>query len=458
MIFEGEDRIDVQFPDFGIVHQHLRDSLDHVGEGGQVHAGLPANAGQHPVSPKGFDHFVSLPRRDRGHFETDVFQHFHIYTPQPEHDHVPEARYGVGPDDDFVGPGQPGLYQEPGRGVGEPMGHLPGVPFERMTMRNVKDHTTVLGLVQHGFSVDLEHYGVADFLGGRETLVDRAGGLEFGDASMLDMSALHKEWYDWTLKEGDKPEFLKKRIAYYVAGAEEWKYAENLEEIATARQRLYLHSDGKANDVFHSGMMSEEKPGLSPADHYVYDPLDTRPAELESEEHKNSLADLLWGDSPLNQSYALNLFGNGLVYHSDPFTEATEISGYVKFVGWIAINVPDTDFMVTLYEIMPDGKSVFLTADLIRARYRESLRKEKLVTPGEVLQYEFNSFRFFSRRIAKGSRLRLVLSSPNSIHLQKNHNSGGVVAEETAEDARTAHITLYHDNEHPSFLEIPIVR
>ena len=205
-------------------------------------------------------------------------------------------------------------------------------------------------------------------------------------------------------------------------------------------------------------MMSEEKPGPSPADHYIYDPLDTRPAELESEEHKNSLADLLWGESPLNQSYALNLFGNGLVYHSDPFKEETEISGCVKFVGWIAIDVPDTDFMVTLYEIMPDGRSVYLTADLIRARYRESLREEKLVIPGDILQYEFNSFRFFSHRIAKGSRLRLVLSSPNSIHLQKNHNSGGVVAEETAEDARTAHITLYHDNEHPSFLEIPIVR
>ncbi len=59
--------------------------------------------------------------------------------------------------------------------------------------------------------------------------------------------------------------------------------------------------------------------------------------------------------------------------------------------------------------------------------------------------------------VGKGSRLRLTFASPNSIQLQKNYNSGGVVADETGADAHTAHITLYHDAEHPSYLELPIV-
>ncbi len=80
-----------------------------------------------------------------------------------------------------------------------------------------------------------------------------------------------------------------------------------------------------------------------------------------------------------------------------------------------------------------------------------------MVQPGEINRYEFNSFMFFSRRIAKGSRLRLLLRSPNPIMSQKNYNSGGVVAEESGKDARTAHITLYHDAEHLSFLELPVV-
>jgi predicted acyl esterase len=122
------------------------------------------------------------------------------------------------------------------------------------------------------------------------------------------------------------------------------------------------------------------------------------------------------------------------------------------------MDVPDTDFSATLYEILPDGTSVQLTGDLIRARYRESLAQEKLVKPGEVNQYTFDGFTFFSRQVAKGSRLRLVLNCPNSIYSEKNYNSGGVVAEETARDARTAHITVYHDTAHPSRLELPLVQ
>jgi putative CocE/NonD family hydrolase len=276
------------------------------------------------------------------------------------------------------------------------------------------------------------------------------GGLRFGPASLLDMNKLDQDWYDWTMKGGPKPEFLKKRVAYYVVGpgAEEWKYANSLEAIASEKRTLYLHSDGRANDVFHSGFLREEKPNQSPSDSYVYDPLDVRPAELLRG----------WGGhSQTNQRYALNLFGNGLVYHSEPFPEVTEITGFLKFVTWMAMDVPDTDFFVRVYEIQPDGTSIRLTRDSMRARYRESLRQEKLVTPGEINRYEFNSFRFFSRRIAKGSRLRLVLWSPNYIYWEKNYNSGGVVAEESGKDARTAHITLYHDAEHPSFLELPVV-
>lgn len=285
---------------------------------------------------------------------------------------------------------------------------------------------------------------------GTRTPRKEIGGLKFGDASLLDLNKLHREWYDWTLKTGKKPEFLKKHVAYYVAGAEEWKYADSLAAIASNRRTLYLNSDGShAGDIFHSGRLSDQRPDKSAPDSYTYDPLDMRPGELEREEVVNYLTD---------QRSALNLFGNGLVYHSEPFAEATEVSGYLKFVAWMALDVPDTDFSVTVFEILHDGTSILLTQDQLRARYRESLRQEKLVTPGQINRYEFNGFTFFSRRIAKGSRLRLVLNCPNSIYAQKNYNSGSAVEKESGNDARTARITLYHESAYPSFLEIPIVK
>jgi predicted acyl esterase len=159
-----------------------------------------------------------------------------------------------------------------------------------------------------------------------------------------------------------------------------------------------------------------------------------------------------------DQTPDLNLFGNGLVYHTAAFPRDTEITGWVRLVAWMSLDVPDTDFTVSLSEILSGGKAIKLTQDMLRARYRENLRQEKLVVPGEINPYMFDGFTFFSRRISKGSRLRLIINCPNTIHLEKNYNGGGVVADESATDARTAHITLYHDADHPSFLEIPIGR
>ena len=182
---------------------------------------------------------------------------------------------------------------------------------------------------------------------------------------------------------------------------------------------------GRAGDASHSGSLADAKPSRPAGpDRWVYDPLDVRPAELEKDDIANHLTD---------QRYALNLFGNGAVYHSEPFPEATEISGQLKLTLWMSLDVPDTDFKADLYEILPDGGSVLLTSDLLRARYRESLERETLVPPGEILRYDFTGFPWFSRRVSKGSRLRLVVACPNSIYLQKNYNSGGVVADETAQ-------------------------
>jgi putative CocE/NonD family hydrolase len=295
--------------------------------------------------------------------------------------------------------------------------------------------------------------------GGAQRSKKENAGLTFDEACLIDNNKVLKQWYDWTMKDGKKPEFLKKRVAYYVMGAEKWKYAKSLEAIPTSPVKLYLDSTEEgANSVFSSGTLTRELPSKSASDKYTYDPLDTRPGEVEVRLGGEPDSYNIMMTNAKSQRYALNLFGNGLIYHSEPFPEETEITGYVKLVAWIAMDVEDTDFMVTLHEIMPDGTSIQLTDDALRARYRESPREEKLVTPGEITRYEFKQFWFFSRQIAKGSRLRLVFWSPNSIHLEKNYNSGGVVAEESGKDVRTAHITLYHDSNHPSYIEIPVAK
>jgi hypothetical protein len=91
----------------------------------------------------------------------------------------------------------------------------------------------------------------------------------------------------------------------------------------------------------------------------------------------------------------------------------------------------------------------------MRARYRESLRLQKLVSTQDPLRYDFNRFTFASRLVRKGSRLVVVLSAANSLEYQRNFNSGGVVADETAQGSHPVTVRIFHDAKRRSALYVP---
>lgn len=272
-------------------------------------------------------------------------------------------------------------------------------------------------------------------------------GLSIDAAGILDLNALHADWYDWTLREGNRPSFLKKNVAYYVMGAERWRYADSLDAITQYHLPLYLDSRINATDIFCSGSLDEEVTLSGEADHYTYDPRDVDLADLESTVHPESRTDD-------RMVYAAR--GRQLVYQTAPFVESREVSGFFRLTAWIAIDQLDTDFRAAIYDVNPDGSSVQLAVDYIRARYRVSLREESLIDTKNPLRYEFERFPFVARCIPKGNRLRLVFGPVNSIYSQKNYNSGKPVAEETVNDANSVRVRLYHDQSHRSTLYVPI--
>ena len=282
---------------------------------------------------------------------------------------------------------------------------------------------------------------------GTRTPHDEVGGVKFGPASLLDIPKLHLDWYRFTMQGGPQPDFLQKRVAYYVTGAERWRYADSLAAVTAETRPMYLASQGNgASDVLASGMLEADAPAGAP-DHYVYNPSDTSLAALEAPLDATSLID---------QTLIYARSGHELVYHSTVFDKDVELSGFFRFKAWLAIDQPDTDFVVKVYEIRQDGSSIPLAGDLMRARYREGERMGNLIATRQPLLYDFNRFTFMSRLIKKGSRLRFVIQPAQSIYFEKNNNAGGVVAEDTNAIARPVTVTVYHDKDHPSALYMPI--
>jgi uncharacterized protein len=111
----------------------------------------------------------------------------------------------------------------------------------------------------------------------------------------------------------------------------------------------------------------------------------------------------------------------------------------------------------SLNEKQPNtGTDTFVYDPLDTRRGEKVEREAKLLKPGEIVRCDFSPGLFIARRLMKGSRLRLVVTAINSILYQKNYCSGGIVAEETAKDAHTCNVQVFHDAEHPSTIQLPL--
>jgi uncharacterized protein len=294
-----------------------------------------------------------------------------------------------------------------------------------------------------------KHYlliGPWDHAGTRKPQLN-VGGVAFAATSQLDMNALHLHWYNYARGHGKRPEILRDKVGYYLTGSEQWRYAQSLEGITAKHDAHYLSSAHYNPDsVFQSGLLSPTQAALADVDSYRYDPLRFDRAEAElSNEDANYL---------LDQSRVLHSFGNQLIYHTQAFSADTDIAGFFSAELWLRLNVPDTDIQLSLYAIDPSGQSIFLSADLLRARHRSA--QTKLITPGQVLPYRFEHFPFTARTLKKGARLRLVIEAPDSLSAQKNFNAANAVERQTAKDAQTAQVELLIGPDTPSRLNVPV--
>ena len=275
----------------------------------------------------------------------------------------------------------------------------------------------------------------------------KVGGFEFGDKMVFNALELDRDWYKFAFGEHQRPSFLKDRVTYFVSGANIWRGAASLDAISNETLTYSLNSKNERHDAFNTGHLTKNSVNDgSKSSFYLYDPLDIKKAEQE--QNNNFLID---------QSEVMQTNGNGIIFHSSPFVEETEISGFPRLEGWFELNVPDTDIKATLYEVFPDGESILLSSHTLRVRHRDGAESERMMEPGVPEKLVFEHFDFFSRSINRGSRLRLFLRPANALGDQRNFNSDKPVYLQTRSDARTAIVRLYHSKKYPSYLHLPVV-
>src|SRR5580693_8722943 len=78
-----------------------------------------------------------------------------------------------------------------------------------------------------------------------------------------------------------------------------------------------------------------------------------------------------------------------ITFHSDPFSQDTEIAGHIRLTLACAADAPDFDLWAQLLMVLPDGSTVRLGEDVRRARFRNSQFKEELLKAGQPIEIPF---------------------------------------------------------------------
>lgn len=271
-------------------------------------------------------------------------------------------------------------------------------------------------------------------------------GLTIPDAAVLDMDKLHVDWYDWVLGRGPRPALLRDRVAYFMPGADEWRYAPSLEAASSGKSLdLYLSAhDGSPMSVFHSGALVAQPRGSE------------SPALITSDPHE--LPELAFAPYLADEGLTSQFrdFGKrAIVFHSEPFEHAVDVAGQMRLKLVVQADAPDFDLWAQVLMILPDGTAVRLGEDIRRARFRDGPFKQELLKPDQVAEIPFD-FWWMARRIPAGARLRLTIAPLNSPMYQKNYNTGGRIGYENLADPRVAHIEVFHDHAHASLLSLPL--
>ncbi|HVS66421.1 MAG TPA: CocE/NonD family hydrolase [Thermoanaerobaculia bacterium] len=146
-----------------------------------------------------------------------------------------------------------------------------------------------------------------------------------------------------------------------------------------------------------------------------------------------------------------------LRFETAQLTEDVTVAGRVTVELWVSTDAPDTDFMVKLVDVYPDGYEALLLDGALRARYRHGRRPQDvaMMEPGKPEKLTIDLWST-ANVFEKGHRIALHVTSSNFPRFEVNPNTGHSPGTEES-DPQVAENTIYHDAAHPSALILPVL-
>ncbi len=281
----------------------------------------------------------------------------------------------------------------------------------------------------------------------------KAAGIDFGPQAIIDWDGYVLRWFDHHLKGVDNGVLEDPPVHVFVMGRNQWRAAEDWPLPKTEFTKFYLHSGGKANSSAGDGMLDTRPPANEQPDAYVYDPQNPTP----SADFANGHID---GPRDVAKSSARS---DVLVYQTAPLDEDVEIIGPITARLFAATSAKDTDWMMRLVDVHPNGRASFLGEGVMRARHRDPNRggafnptKLSTIEPNQAYEYAIDFWRPTGNVFARGHRIRIEISSSYFPYYLLNPNSSrDNIA--LAKHFNSAQQKVFHDTARPSHVVLPVI-
>ena len=283
---------------------------------------------------------------------------------------------------------------------------------------------------------------IGPWLHGRFKDTNRTGDLVYPENAKFPLESHAVRWFDHYLKGIDNGAERDPTVRYYAMGAvgekdapgNEWRTSPTWPVPARATP-YYLQAGGK----LHTRPPAQDTGSTT----FLADPL--RPNKIP-------------GRAFPGARDARGFEGQAQVrtFTSEVLAGPVEWTGKVRAELYVSSTARDTDFIVRLSDVYPDGRSILLMDYVRRARSRDGYDREVLMEPGKVYRVAFD-VGWTSQVFNRGHRIRITVASTGAPFFEPNPNTGEPFTIEPPKKTVLAKNTIHHDRRHASRIIAPLV-
>jgi hypothetical protein len=254
-------------------------------------------------------------------------------------------------------------------------------------------------------------------------------------------------WWDYWLKGVDNGIMDEPPVkAYMMASARKGKASSKNRWMtfgdwppAPSQTNYFLHADGS---------LSTKAPKEAAASKaYAFDP--KKPVQSIGG------ANLTFERGPMDQR-PIGKRADYLKFETPVLDKDVVIAGPVSMDLWAATDGPDTDFMVKLVDVYPDGYEAIVLDTALRTRYRKGRNPDdiEMMTPNAPEKLTLDLWDT-AITFEKGHRIAVHVTSSNSPRFDVNPNTGDNPGPNAK--TRVAKNTVYMDASKPSAIRLPVI-